>query len=99
MKFGSRVLRKIIADVMAEAPPRSLAELDHLERPRTKEAALLLAFGSKLDHLPLEGAVREFVPAIRRVIEDTALECETVDGAERRAQVATFIHELRSVLA
>jgi hypothetical protein len=98
---GLNFIRRIVAHVVEEKPPRTLAEQDRLERPRTEEGRILLAFVPTLDRLPVDGPIRDLLPAIKLVLEDVALDCEATgaEAAERRAQVTAWLCEMRKALA
>lgn len=97
----SRFLRRMIANIVSEAPDRTPEEQDHLDNPRTPEAATLLRFVPTLALLPLDDGLRELVPAVAMMLQNVALECEEArpEAEARRAEVGAWLAEIRKAIA
>jgi hypothetical protein len=99
MTLRSRLLRRAALEILEELPEWSADERDHLAHPRTEEAARLLAFVPTLDKLPIDPAFTEYLPLIRRFLEEEALRCEVVDSAAQQERVRAWLEAVRAALA
>lgn len=101
MTFTSRVLQRALRSMLAEEPLRTPAELAHLAKPGTDEARRVLRLLPVLGVLPLEPSQREFLPLVKRGLEELALDCEAAGdvGVSARAQVVLLVARLRDALA
>ncbi|HEX2065449.1 MAG TPA: hypothetical protein VHI93_01415 [Candidatus Thermoplasmatota archaeon] len=106
MTFRSKLIEQMARKVIEEYPPRPAVLEERLKAPRTEECRRMLAVIDVVLQLDLGDGFKEFLPAVRRVLEDQALECEygaatlpgQVDGPTARARANAILAGLQRAL-
>lgn len=102
MSLKSKLIEKALAELVEELPERDAAVQARLDNPATRKSPettkLLDVFALLLDAPFAQG---QFLPLMRRLVQDAALLCEfgTPEGEAQRVWARGFLAELKAIVA